>query len=106
METLRQSHSDHILKARQLEARVEDGETMCGQMIQKYLELGRAIEIKKRHVHEDKRALLNELSSKDDVMGRIHAIMAQMNVLMVEMQSGWRPQDTASAATASGSRSR
>lgn len=104
MESLRQNHSIHIRRARELEARVEDGEIMCGQMIQKYLELGRAIEIKRKHVNEDKRALSQELSSKDDVMGKIHLIMAQMNVLMAEMQSGLRSPDSASATVGSGSR--
>lgn len=99
MACLRQNHSDHIRKARELEAKVEHGEIMCGRMIQTYLKLGRAIEINKKHVQDDRRALSNELSSKDDVMEKIHSIMDQMNVLMVEMQSDWRPQEVGSAAT-------
>lgn len=104
MEILRQDHSTHIRRVRELEAIVEDGEIMCGQMIQKYLELGRAIEIKKKHVHEDKRTLSRELSSKDDVMGKIHSIMAQMNALMADMQNGLRPPDDAFATIGPGSR--
>lgn len=61
-----------------LKAQVKDSEAVCGRMIQQYLEIARAIAMRKQHIQEDKAKLEDIQRSRDRIEADVTAIMAQI----------------------------
>lgn len=62
MEVCRKEYLQHSKDIQTLERRIKEAETVCGQMTQQHLEIGRAIELKRKCIAEDKAQLLDKQS--------------------------------------------
>lgn len=78
VQELREAQKRHIENANELEARILKNEVACGRMIESALEIGRMIELKKRHLAEDRERLSRERQSRDEALERVDSIMAQI----------------------------
>lgn len=77
-------HQKQTESVQKLEKKVVDGELVCGRLIQQYLEIGRAIELKKRHIKEDKEALAKGHKSRDDMREEIDSLTSRISALIPE----------------------
>lgn len=84
VQKLREEQQMHIQRAQGLETQIKEGELACGRMIQQVLQIQQAIEIRKRHVKEDKKILSEELQSKECKMEEMDSILSQMNEIGFE----------------------
>ena len=76
---LQDEHEVHDLAIQQLEEQIKLLEVSCGRMIQQHLELGRAIELKKRHIAEDKRQLLKSKKCLEATNQKTNSILASIS---------------------------
>lgn len=74
----------HTKRAKELEEQIKQGELACGRMLQQTLELQRAIEIRKKHIKEDRKELSDELSLREVKMEQIKSIVSSINKLTIE----------------------
>ena len=81
---LGEEHREHTETAKQLEAHITESELACGRMFQEVLRLQQIIEMRKRHMKEDRERLLSEQSLKESKSERIRLIISQINSLTME----------------------
>lgn len=81
---LRTENAKHAQATQKLEAQIQEAEIVCGRLLQNYLEIGRALEMKKRHVKEDKERLEKEQRRKRMNNERIDLTVAQISRLILE----------------------
>jgi len=84
VQELREEQQMHNQRAQGLEKQIKEGELACGRMIQQVLQIQQAIEIRKRHVKEDKEILSKELLSKECKMEEMDSILSRMNEIGME----------------------
>ena len=85
---LAEEQANNKKRANDLEEQIQKGELACGRMLQQALELQNAIEIKKRHLKEDKKKLTSELSSSETKIEEIRSIVSRINALTMETNAG------------------
>lgn len=74
----------HAQSAKELEAKILEGEVACGRMSQQLFELQNAIRIKQRHIAEDKAKLTREISSNEAKMEEIRSIVSRITAITME----------------------
>lgn len=85
IEDLRQEHTKHIQNVQRLEVQIEEGEIVCGRLMQQYLEIGRAIQLKKKHLAEDKEELSKEHQSRDSTDQAIDMVLKRISSLVLDI---------------------
>jgi hypothetical protein len=81
---LTEEQSMHTERAQQLEKEIEQGELKHGKMLQDFLQLQRALELKKKHIEEDKDARKRELQSHHLKTEEIRSIIAKINAIAMD----------------------
>lgn len=66
------------LTCQRLEQRIKQGELAYGEMLQKSLDLQRALEKRRQHIYEDKSGLENERMSANSMGDRLNAIISEI----------------------------
>ena len=84
LEVLRKERATHMDTIGELEVKIAHGEILCGRLIQNWLKIQRAMELKKKHVAEDKEQLSREQQSRNDTDERINSVLADISKLMLE----------------------
>ena len=74
----------HTEKAQQLEEQIKQGELKYGKMLQDYLQLQRALELKKKHIKEDKEARERELASIHSKTEDIRRVLDNINAIATD----------------------
>ena len=74
----------HTEKAQQLEEQIKQGELKYGKMLQDYLQLQRALELKKKHIKEDKEARERELASIRSKTEDIRRVLDNINAIATD----------------------
>jgi hypothetical protein len=78
VQELREAQRRHVENANDLEARIRTNELACGRLIESALEIGRAIDLKKRHLAEDRDRLTRECIARDQTMEKVDSILGQI----------------------------
>jgi len=89
LEGLRKERATHVHLIGELEAKITDGEIVYGRLIQTWLKIQRAIELKKKHVAEDKEQLLKEQQSRQNTDEMIDSVLA--NISKLALETGHKP---------------
>ncbi|KAK5454969.1 hypothetical protein LTS15_005689 [Exophiala xenobiotica] len=76
----REKRKENIQK---LQGQIEEGEAVCGRLLQQLLELRRAFDLKKQHILEDKDELLREQRSRDGADEEMNLVLAQISALVL-----------------------
>lgn len=84
LEELRTENVKYAQTTQTLETQIREAEIVCGRLLQNYLEIGRALEVKKRHVREDKERLAKEQQRRQTNNERIDSTVAQISRLILE----------------------
>ena len=92
---LGEEQSMHAERIRKLDEEIKQGELKYGKMLQDYLGLQRALELKKKHINEDTEARKQELLSHQRKTEQIRSIIAQVNAIATE-ENHELPTDTSS----------
>lgn len=82
MDALRAERAQHVNDIQILEKRIEQSEVVCGRMIQDYLELGRGIQLKQKHIAEDKEKLSREHRSEKRIDEMVDSTLARIALLV------------------------
>jgi hypothetical protein len=92
---LGEEQSMHAERIHKLDEEIKQGELKYGKMLQDYLGLQRALELKKKHINEDTEARKQELLSHQRKTEQIRSIIAQVNAIATE-ENHELPTDTSS----------
>lgn len=57
IEEIRQRQERESRQEQDLQSKIRNGELMCGRLLQQYLEIGHALDLKRKHVREDRQQL-------------------------------------------------
>lgn len=81
MDSLRQEYARHAENIRNLEIQVGNSEAECGDLLQQYLRLGRAIELKEKHIKEDRTNLAQLQRVKESTRQRLESTLTRISSL-------------------------
>jgi hypothetical protein len=79
---LQRAQGNQSNQEQELQAKIRDGEMMCGRLLQQYLEIADALELKKKHVKEDKARLARVHQTRERTTQEINSIMDRASGLM------------------------
>jgi len=84
-QALGEEQGEHVLNSRRLEQRINQGKLAYGEILRKSLELRRALETRREHLDRDKADLEKERASAKSKGDQIHAIMAKITSITVDV---------------------
>jgi len=79
LQALKEQDAELQQKEVKLKAQVQESEAVCGRMIQQYLEIARAIAMRKQHIQEDTANLDGVRQSRTRIEAQVTVIMAQIS---------------------------
>ena len=91
LDGLRKERATHMHTIEELEAKVANGEILYGKLIQDWLRIQRAMELKKKHIAEDKEQLFREQQSRHDTDETIDSVLASISKLT--LGTGHKPMN-------------
>lgn len=78
----------HSERAQQLDEQIKQDELKYGQMLQHLLKLQRAIDLKKKHIQEDKETQEQEQLSYHSKTEEIRLVVARINAIAMDEDCG------------------
>lgn len=84
LDVLRQERAKHTQTMQELQADVTRGKLAYGRLTQEWLRIGRARELKKKHVLEDEESLLREQYRMHHAEEEISAVLADISKLVLD----------------------
>jgi septal ring factor EnvC (AmiA/AmiB activator) len=85
---LGEEQTQHSARAQQLDDQIKQGEVKFGKLMQDFLQLERALELKKKHIAEDKEARERELASYQAKTEQIRSIITRVNAIATDENVG------------------
>lgn len=82
MDELRQERLHYAEVIRTLETQINDSEAACGRMLQRYLDLGRAITLRQKQLQDDKENLLRIQQMRGDRGQELDTVLTRISNLV------------------------
>lgn len=82
MDELRQERSRYAETISALETQICESEAACGRMLQRYLELGRAITLREKQIQDDKENLRRVQHVKEDKGRELDVVLTKISNLV------------------------
>ncbi|KAK5215539.1 hypothetical protein LTR96_011097 [Exophiala xenobiotica] len=80
---LKKEREEHKENIRKLQGQIEEGEAVCGRLLQQSLKLKRAIDLKKQHILEDNDELSREQRSRNGADEEMNSVLTQISALVL-----------------------